>query len=233
MSSKEQYYPAKHGEEKFHCPHCGVYAKQRWSHLSAIGDKYTTKDSYNRVLHASNIYDRTAIAGNLPEEWTISICEHCSGQIVWLGKSMVYPKKIQVDTPNSDLSQEIKDDYLEAANVLSDSPRAAAAILRLALQKLCKQLGEQGKNINDDIASLVKKGLNPSIQKSLDALRIAGNDAVHPGEIDLKEDVERVMKLFRLVNFIAEKMITELREIDEFYTELPNAAKDAVQKRDA
>lgn len=145
---------------------------------------------------------------------------------------MIYPRKIVVEQPNSDLSEEIQKDYLEAANVLADSPRSAAAILRLALQKLCKQLGEQGENINDDIGALVKKGLNPAIQKSLDALRITGNNAVHPGELDLVEEPERVIKLFGLLNFIAEKMITELNEINSFYEGLPEGAKEAVEKRD-
>jgi len=36
---------------------------------------------------------------------------------------MIYPKKISVPLPNSDLEQGIQDDYLEAANILNDSPR--------------------------------------------------------------------------------------------------------------
>jgi hypothetical protein len=227
MSNKEKYFPPKHATAQFHCPHCGVFAKQRWSHLLAGGDQYSTH------YHISNIHELTPTNGSLAEDWTSSFCEHCSKMIVWNGKNIIFPKKIAVEQPNSDLVEDIQEDYLEAANILSDSPRSSAAILRLALQKLCKQLGEKGDNINDDIASLVKKGLNPTIQKSLDALRITGNNAVHPGELDLKEDSERVVKLFGLINFIAEKMITEPKEIDTFYEGLPNGAKDAVDKRDA
>jgi hypothetical protein len=134
--------------------------------------------------------------------------------------------------PNSDMGDQIKADYIEAGAVLSDSPRAAAALLRLALQKLCRQLGEKGDNINEDIKNLVAKGLNPLVQKSLDALRITGNNAVHPGEINLEEEPEKVLKLFELLNFIANKMITEPREIENFYSALPENARDAVNKRD-
>lgn len=228
--AKEQYFSPEHAKGQFHCPHCGVYAKQRWSHLSAVGDIY---DSTRYPIHYSNIRGLTLTNGNLSENWTLSICEHCSGIVIWLDESIIHPKKIQVEQPNADLEQDVQVDYLEAANVLSDSPRSAAAILRLALQKLCKQLGEKGSNINDDIAALVKRGLNPTIQKSLDALRITGNNAVHPGELDLTEDTDRVVKLFGLINFIAQKMITEPKEIGEFYDGLPGGAKEAVEKRDA
>ena len=145
---------------------------------------------------------------------------------------MIFPRKTTVALPNPDLHDDIKSDYLEASSVLADSPRAAAALLRLALQKLCKQLGEKGQSINDDIKSLVAKGLNPLVQKSLDALRITGNNAVHPGEINLTEDPSRVVKLFELINFIANKMITEPKEIEGFYSQLPEGALDAVKRRD-
>ena len=135
--------------------------------------------------------------------------------------------------PNEDLDGDIKKDYLEAANIFNDSPRASTALLRLALQKLCKQLGEKGDNINTDIGNLVKKGLNSLVQKSLDSLRITGNNAVHPGEINLDEESEKVLKLFELINFIAEKMITEPKEIEFFYNNLPEDAKNTVDKRDS
>jgi hypothetical protein len=227
MSNKEKHFPPTHASAQFHCAHCGVFAKQRWSHLNAGGDMYNTQ------YHSSNIRGLTATSGGLAEEWTASFCEHCNEMVIWSNGNIIFPKKIIVEQPNADLDEDIQADYLEAANVLSDSPRSSAAILRLALQKLCKQLGEKGENINDDIGSLVKKGLNPTIQKSLDALRITGNNAVHPGELDLTEDTERVVKLFGLINFIAEKMVTEPKEIDSFYSDLPEGATDAVEKRDS
>ena len=116
--------------------------------------------------------------------------------------------------------------------IVDVSPRGAAALLRLCIQKLCKQLGEPGKNINDDIKSLVSKGLDPRVQQMMDALRIFGNNAVHPGEIDLRDDRELADKLFLLVNMIAEIMITQPKAISEIYSRIGPNQLAAIEKRD-
>lgn len=222
---KENYYPPKHAEGQFHCPHCNVYSRQLWANLDAVIEYHTNRSASISGLGRFN--------GQLDFSWKISQCDHCKNLVVWFGNKMIHPKHLSIQMPNEDLSEDIKKDYLEAAKITNDSPRSSAALLRLALQKLCKQLGEKGKNINDDIKNLVKKGLNPQIQKSLDILRITGNNAVHPGEINVDENLELVLKLFDLINFIAEKMITEPKEIDSFYNELPESSKEEINKRDA
>ncbi|MCB4763630.1 MAG: DUF4145 domain-containing protein, partial [Sulfurovum sp.] len=138
------------GEEQFHCPHCNVFAKQLWSHIKANSND----NWYNSFVNECSRFTEC-----FPSEWSVSKCEHCANLVIWNDEDIIFPKKILVKNPNSDLTQEIQNDYLEAARVFNESPRASAALLRLALQKLCKQLGEKGENINEDIKSLVKKGL--------------------------------------------------------------------------
>ncbi|MEK0337315.1 MAG: DUF4145 domain-containing protein [Nitrosopumilus sp.] len=220
--SKEKHYAPVRSKGEYHCPHCNVYSKQFWAHINA-----------NTSYKWTSFVDSAAkFNGWFPKSWSVSKCQHCGKLAVWNEKDMIFPKTILVENPNSDLSEEIQKDYLEAATVFNDSPRASAALLRLALQKLCIQLGEKGENINDDIKNLVKKGLNPLVQKSLDSLRITGNNAVHPGIINLVEEPSRVTKLFELLNFIANKMITEPKEVALFYDGLPEKAKKAIEKRD-
>ncbi len=123
--------------------------------------------------------------------------------------------------------------YNEAAKIVGDSPRGAAALLRLALQMLLKQLELKGENINEDIGALVKRGLDPRIQKALDAVRVIGNNAVHPGTISLDDDKGIALTLFDLINLIADRLISHPKEIDRLYeTKLPDGARQAIARRD-
>ncbi len=194
--------------EAFNCPFCYAFAHQLWRELYYVNQ-------------------------NKSHSLTTSTCQLCKDEAIWIGNFMIHPERSVIDSPNEDLDDAIKEDYLEAASILHKSPRGAAALLRLAVQKLCKQLGESGENIDRDIASLVKKGLPEKIQQSLDAIRVIGNEAVHPGELDLKDDIETAGQLFNLVNFIAYYMITKSKEIEGMYNRIPQEKRDAIEKRNA
>ena len=60
--SNDKYFPPKHAIGQFHCPHCGVYAKQLWSHLHAIGDVYSKMGSYG-YTYKSKILELTHTKG--------------------------------------------------------------------------------------------------------------------------------------------------------------------------
>lgn len=162
----------------------------------------------------------------------ISICMHCKKPSYWFNNSMIYPNKVMAPLPNTDLPDDIKAVFEEARQISNLSPKGAAALLRLVIQKLCVYLGEPGKDLNKDIGSLVKKGLPDRIQKALDVVRVIGNESVHPGQIDISDNPAATSKLFELVNMIADKMITEPKELDKLFDGLPDGKKEAIQKRD-
>lgn len=132
--------------------------------------------------------------------------------------------------PNNDLNDEIKEVYNEAVAIAEKSPRAACALLRLAMEMLLKQLGEEG-NLNEGIKNLVKKGLNSQIQQSLDIVRVTGNNAIHPGKIDSRETAQPQV-LFDLINIIAQALITQPKQIQGIYEGLPEENRKAIEKRD-
>jgi hypothetical protein len=106
--------------------------------------------------------------------------------------------------------------------------------LRLCVQKLVVALGENGENLNHDIGELVKKGtIDARIQQSLDLVRVVGNNAVHPGQIVLKDNKAMAMNLFGLVNLIVETTISAPKHIKEMYEGIiPESARAQIEKRD-
>lgn len=89
-----------------------------------------------------------------------------------------------------------------------------------------------GKDLNIDIGKLVDRGLNPQIQQMLDVLRVTGNSAVHPGQIDV-DSPDVAESLFRLLNLIVELLIAIPEQVRDQYAQLPQGALDSIQKRDA
>lgn len=162
----------------------------------------------------------------------ISNCFNCRKISIWIYDKLMYPVVGNVVPANSDMSEDIRRDYEEAGSILNQSPRGAAALLRLAIQKLCKELGQPGENINEDIKSLVAAGLDARVQQSLDAVRVIGNSAVHPGKIDIRDDRATAEALFKLLNLIVDKTISEPKHIKEIYESLPQNLREAIVKRD-
>ena len=135
-------------KDGFHCPLCGTYAHMTWSRLS-------------NSVRSSDYHE--------------SLCSYCSKPSLWrvnkysttqFGKrpeetELLFPDNGLAALPEDDMPEDVKADYVEAARIFSKSPRGSAALLRLALQKLCKHLGEEEKNINTDIRNLAANNILP------------------------------------------------------------------------
>ena len=70
------------------------------------------------------------------------------------------------------------------------------------------------------------------VQMALDAVRAIGNEAVHPGTLDLRDDRDTAIKLFTLVNLIAEQMISTPKHVDKLYKQIPEHTRKAIEERD-
>lgn len=104
----------------------------------------------------------------------------------------------------------------------------------LAVRRFLVQIGKPGKNINSEIQELVVGGLSPKVQQALDLLRVVGNNAVHPGEINFEDNVDVAWQMFKILNVIADDLISKPNEIDRLYNELlPPKAREHIQKRDS
>ncbi|MER8439294.1 DUF4145 domain-containing protein [Mesorhizobium sp. M1312] len=244
----------------FNCPHCGVLTTQYW--YRAFGGSIDTESKTPNIWRAEadekafdymEVEERRILlewikkasvgypffentsdySKNLAYNVHFSMCYECDKIAVWIHDKLAWPNSNEAAEPNPDLPDDVRADYEEAGLVLNTSPRSAAALLRQAVQRLCVHLGEKGKNIDGDIAALVQKGLDKRIQKALDVVRVIGNNAVHPGQIDLKDDRATAEKLFGLVNLIADALISQPKHIDAMFDDLPEGARQAIEKRDA
>ena len=208
-----QYFPPSYKSNQFHCPYCQVFASQYWTYIVKHPDHWG-----NELIH---------IEGTRIE---VSFCAPCDKTTFWLEEKIIYPPTRTAPPANRDLPDNVKQVYDEAAAIADQSPRAACALLRLAIETLMKHLGETG-SINESIGNLVKKGLNPQVQQSLDIVRVTGNNAVHAGMIDF-EDTTDVQPLFGLINIIADALITQPKQIRALYDGLPEGPKEGIKKRE-
>jgi len=206
--NRNDYYPPKFRESAFHCPMCNVKAQQSWS----------------------SVYSGARI-----DMLMIAQCSHCRELSFWINEKLVFPRKTTAPPAHEDMPESVLKYYNEAREVSDISPRSAAAMLRIAAKKLCEHLGEDEPNLNRAIGNLHKKGLSRRVTRSLDTVRIFGNEAgAHEGQIDLtgEDNKDVVDKLFWLVNRIIEKTIAEPEEDERMFSSCPEDKKRGVKDRD-
>lgn len=150
------------GIDSFSCPHCHAIAHQTWFHL--LIHEYGRRDERPFVFggkpdidperfdereakalrefvyrlekntvtyrnHTDSQYSSAEMA-NL----NLSRCFSCEGFAVWVEDTLIYPVRQTAITHHEDMPPEIKKDFEEAASIVNQSPRAAAALLRLCIQ---------------------------------------------------------------------------------------------------
>ncbi|MDO9266805.1 MAG: DUF4145 domain-containing protein [Sulfurimonas sp.] len=207
-----KYYPPIFQEKQFNCVHCGVFAKQNWFSTEYL-------DGYNRPSL----------------EYSLCICEHCEKESLWKDETetLLDPRETIHLPSHEDMPQEIKSLYDEALSVVDLSPKAAGALLRLAMQHLMPLIGANTGKLDKDIAKLVSEGLPEQVKQALDYCRVIGNNAVHPNEINLDDTPEMAHTMFEMINFIVEEKIAKPNRIKEMFNKLPSGAIASIEKRDA
>lgn len=222
--SLQEYVPPELHRDGYHCPHptCGVYSRQIWYHSA----KFFVGWNYDGQWKNE-------------DRFKFAICDRCGDVTIWRNQELIYPIRSVAPRPHRDMPPEVLDDYAESRAVFALSPRASAALLRLATEKLVEALvvkanREPSGSLNDNIGILVEEGMPVSIQKAMDSLRIIGNDAVHPGMINFNDDKDTALKLFNLLNVIIENRITQVHEIEKLYEEkVPETKKEQITRRDS
>ncbi len=214
----------------FQCPVCSGFSSHLWTYnpININGD-------YNESIKFI----------------IIAQCQACNQFSIWITNeiqisssrpvlntsdatlTLIFPNVAEgIPKPNNDMPDDVKEIYIEAGEVLNISPRASAALSRLAIEKLVAHLNAQGKDLNTQIGSLVSKGMPIEIQQMLDSVRVIGNNAVHPGQIDIKDNKELALSLLNFINLIVDNRITQPKKILDIYNLLPESYRNSIERRD-
>lgn len=158
------------------CPHCREHISPAWEFVQCGSDpdglwgirRYVCPNENCRRLVIS------LIEFNKPQ----------SGQPPTTAKSERFarPHQSAREPAPSDVPTDIAQDFKEACNVYSESPKASAALSRRCLQSILRsKAGIQPGDLNNEIQQVLDSHTLPShLSESIDGIRAIGNFAAHP-----------------------------------------------------
>jgi Domain of unknown function (DUF4145) len=162
------------------CPHCLV-------------------EFHDNVSAADLLYQNALLTERVPNRpqqtrWRYSarICPACGQVIIVLlrlrhsiagwntDEIPVWPKGVARAPLPAEVVDPYASDYREACNVLTDSPKASAALSRRCLQLILRGVAKiKASDLSKEIDAVLPS-LPSSIAEAVDAIRVIGNFAAHP-----------------------------------------------------
>lgn len=158
------------------CPHCTIEIHEEFNSIDIDKDK----NGHWRILkqHCSE-YKKLIII--------LQLGNYNSGPT---GAVYFSPQKTFFVNPKSssrtpcpvEVPEKFSEDYKEACLVLSDSPKASAALSRRCLQNILREVAKVTPgDLFDEIQEVINTGHLPTnISEALDTVRTIGNFAAHP-----------------------------------------------------
>jgi len=228
VSKKELEIRIVRDDGSYACPRCGALTNHLdedglgGQEISFDGQKFLTLTcrgcKQSSLLHR---YSRMIKRENGPGSYRI------------YGEKWLYPKQNIFPRPENDMPDIVKELYFEASDIFADSPRGGSALLRLALQHLLRHFGVEEKQLDKAIRKLAEMTqFNENIIRAADTIRITGNNAVHPGELN-EADIDGIgSKLFGLLNYLVRQGITEPKNIESIYSQIPEAPRRSAEQKD-
>ena len=84
----------------------------------------------------------------------------------------------------------LEQDFEEAAAILNNSSRGAAALMRVCIQKLLPLLKDNCTDRRHYSSALMRKGLEAEIQQAMEALQVLRRDSMQLTNFESQEDKE-------------------------------------------
>jgi hypothetical protein len=177
------------------CPHCGIAIHRAVEHVPLFEFSENDDEVQNAILGPEM----------LGFEVDHQECPACSEQIIFLQKGkaahdhqsgskdfvgidetlpfeefLIWPRTVVRHCP-LEVPKHLKEDFLEAAAVLSISPKASAALSRRCLQQILKECAKtNSKDLSKQISEVLASGnISSELGGQLEAVRNIGNFAAH------------------------------------------------------
>jgi Domain of unknown function (DUF4145) len=118
--------------------------------------------------------------------------------------------------PWDDLPDELRQDHAEANSChLAGQYRAATLVARGVLQKAVRMLTDVRGSLKEELDSLVSEGvITKQLRLSADEVRLTGNDAAHPEELQVVTESEATDSLAFLDDFLQTTIVLPRRQKD-------------------
>jgi hypothetical protein len=184
--------------------------------LLAQGDASPRCDGCNSyALHQKTTINN--LTTDQPVGLTVVVCRQCSHSSVIVQSpdgisTIVYPLTFVGPSPATGMPDGVRRLFDDARAVGRQSPRAAVALMRVALERLVPGAG----TLHTRITSIAT---GAHVQRSMDLVRVIGNAALHDDEkVDFDPGPDVAVKLMELMNILIdvhlqERPIQELRSI--------------------
>ena len=173
------------------CPYCTVEISPTWSSGGIKLQRAYDDGRYDEEPWRLGVIIEKAWY------WEAAECPLCRGDIILLNVCAVddpepplaqyqaYPSFTRRKNISYKVPAALKEEYEEACQVLSISPKASAALSRRILQAMLEERGYTAENLASQIRAAMddtspNKALPNFIRQKIDAIRNIGNFAAHP-----------------------------------------------------
>jgi hypothetical protein len=135
-----------------------------------------------------------------------------AAEVLQVAKHVHEPAEEPIEEAGGEI-EESAEDFEEAAAILNKSPDGAAALMRICIQNMLPLLKQEGRELDDNISSLVRKGIEVEIQQSMDALQVLRKTPFQQSHNRFNEDRETATKFVKLLNGILQRRMLKNREL--------------------
>ncbi len=135
---------------KHKCINCGRDCEL---HNLNISISIPLETPINTFFKYKNYLEEHNEIGNLE----MKICSNCGMYHIYKDAEEIYPGLSDIPIPHEKMPESVKKSIMKQGRFFQSLLGPLQLLLRLSLQILCKELGEEGKNINNDIHNLHQK----------------------------------------------------------------------------